>query len=162
MTDFDYRPQAGFAINWMVCISGYDDAIDGDYPEMLRRLSDVEALIEDLVDEYSDESDASIVRVHGSHGWRVFTWDNGAVHRYEWKYHLFDLRCHQCESPDADLYMVHDEVWASSGLDGWVCFRCLEGAIGRRLVPTDFKPDLPANTDDTYHGPELRERIGLP
>lgn len=56
---------------------------------------------------------------------------------------------------------MHDELWESSGLDGWTCFRCLEGAIGRRLVPADFKPDLPANTDDTYHGSELRERLGL-
>lgn len=28
-------------------------------------------------------------------------------------------------------------------------------------MPTDFKPDLPANSELAPHGPELRARIGL-
>ncbi|WP_107661202.1 hypothetical protein [Nocardia suismassiliense] len=68
--------------------------------------------------------------------------------------------CDKCSSTDADVYMVHDDLWASSGLSGWVCFRCFEKAIGRRLVATDFK-SLPGNTDLVYHGPELRDRLGL-
>jgi hypothetical protein len=41
-----------------------------------------------------------------------------------------------------------------------VCFRCLEAAIGRRFVPADFKPGVPANSAE-YHGLELRARMGL-
>lgn len=70
-----------------------------------------------------------------------------------------DLRCPRCGSPDNDLYMVTDNLWASSGLKSHECFRCLEKAIGRRLVPFDFKRGLPAN-DGHHHGPELRQRIG--
>jgi hypothetical protein len=57
--------------------------------------------------------------------------------------------------------MVTDELWASSRLDGWVCFWCLEEAIGRRLVPADFKPGLPCNSELAHHRPELRARMGL-
>ncbi|WP_219069995.1 hypothetical protein [Candidatus Mycobacterium methanotrophicum] len=56
--------------------------------------------------------------------------------------------------------MVTDEVWASSGFSRHECWRCLEEAIGRRLTPADFK-QLPANTDESWHTEELRERIGL-
>jgi hypothetical protein len=80
---------------------------------------------------------------------------------FEWTHHLLDLRCHHCKSLDNDLYMVTDEVWETSGLDGWACFRCLENAIARRLDPSDFEPDIPANTDQTYHEPEVRSRMGL-
>jgi hypothetical protein len=55
--------------------------------------------------------------------------------------------------------MVTDDLWASSGLESYECFRCLEEAIGRQLVPVDFKRGLPAN-DGHHHGPELRRRIG--
>ena len=70
-----------------------------------------------------------------------------------------DLRCPRCGSPDNDMYMVTDELWESSGLGSFECFRCLEEAIGRQLVPFDFKRGLPAN-DGYHHGPELRQRIG--
>jgi len=124
-------------------------------------LSDGECAIEDLVYDHQGETGASVTRVRGAHGWRVFEWNNGAVHRYEWEHVLLDLRCDRCKSPDAAVYMVNDELWASSGLDGWACFRCLEEAIGRRLVPADFKPGLPCNSDEANHGPELCARIGL-
>jgi RND superfamily putative drug exporter len=117
--------------------------------------------IEDMVDKYHAKTGASVTRVDGSHGWRVFEWDNGSVHRYMWEQELLDMRCHYCKSPDTDLYMVTDDLWACSGLDGWACFRCLESAIGRDLVPEDFAPGMPANTEEVYHAPELRERIGL-
>jgi hypothetical protein len=55
--------------------------------------------------------------------------------------------------------MVNDELWAGAGLDGWPCFHCLETAIGRRLVPADFKPGVPCNTEQAH--PELRARMGL-
>jgi hypothetical protein len=161
MTDFEYRPEAGIASAWVLLVSGYGDAVDGQVDAETRRLSDVEFEIESMTDDYRADTGASLTRVHGSHGWRVFEWDNGAVHRYEWEQVLLDLRCSYCKSPDADLYMVTDEVWASSGLDGWACFRCLEEALGRRLVPADFQPGVPANTHEAHHGPELRERLGL-
>ena len=61
--------------------------------------------------------------------------------------------------PDNALCMVADDLWASSNLTGWECFRCLEKAIGRQLVPADFQPGHPVNDGD-YHGPELQQRTG--
>lgn len=76
---------------------------------------------------------------------------------------LIDRRCDRCKRPEIGaVYMVNNELSASSGLDGWQCFRCLEEVIGRRLVPADFKPGLPCNSDEANHGPELRARMGLP
>ncbi|MCV7100905.1 MULTISPECIES: hypothetical protein [Mycobacterium] len=162
MTDFDYQPQAGVVIAWVLRVSGYHPDVDGQVDAQTRTLSDVEFEIESMVDEYQAETGASITRIHGSHGWRIVEWDTGAVHRYEWEHTPIDLRCAICLRPEiADLYMVTDELWASSGLDGWVCFRCLEAAIGRRLVAADFKGDCPANTDTTQHCRELRQRMGL-
>jgi len=163
VTEFEYQPEDGVLILWVLTVSGYDDQIDGDWDEALDTLSDVEHVIENLEDEYRDETGAALVRVHGAHGWREFEWDNSALHPYEWNHALLDMRCSRCKSPDNDLYMVTDEIWASSGfgsgIDGRVCFRCLEKAIGRLLVPSDFKPGLPAN-DGHHHGPELRQRMG--
>jgi hypothetical protein len=161
VTDFDYRPEAGLVIAWVLRVSGYDEDVDGQVDAETMRLSDVEFEIESMEDDYKAEAGASLTRVHGSHGWRVYEWNNSAVHRYEWEHVLVDLRCHHCKSPDAAVYMVKNKVWASSGLDGWACFRCLEEAIGRRLVPADFKPGLPCNSEEAHHEPELRDRMGL-
>jgi hypothetical protein len=90
---------------------------------------------------------------------RQHEWSNGTVHRYEWVHFELDLQCPRCGSPDNDSYMVTDDLWASSGLESYECFRCLEEAIGRQLVPVDFKRGLSAN-DGHHHGPELRQRIG--
>jgi hypothetical protein len=41
----------------------------------------------------------------------------------------------------SERYMVHDVVWAASGLaknDGKLCVGCLEQRIGRPLEPGDF------------------------
>ena len=49
--------------------------------------------------------------------------------------------------PDTEMYIVTDEVWGQSGLEGWggcLCIGCLEKRIGRRLKPADF-PDHPFN-----------------
>ncbi|NNH73853.1 hypothetical protein HLB23_29040 [Nocardia uniformis] len=158
MTGFDFHLQD---LNlWDLTVSGYDDELDGDLNLPDGDLVDVESSIQDLTADYAELRRARPTRIRGDHGWREIEWDNGAVHRYEWTPYTMDMRCDECSSPDADLYVVHDELWASSGLDGWVCFRCLEKAIGRRLVPSDFK-SLPGNTDVVHHGPELRERLGL-
>jgi len=157
---FDFHLQDGILNLWGLTVSGYDDEIDGDLDLPDGDLIDVESTIHDLTLDYIDRKGALPTRIRGDHGWREIEWDNDARHRYEWAPYELDLRCDQCRSPDADLYMVHDELWESSGLEGRVCFRCLEKAIGRALVPSDFKA-LPANTDETHHGPELRQRIGL-
>lgn len=42
-----------------------------------------------------------------------------------------------------EYYMVHDGVWALSGLgpnDGMLCIDCLERRIGRCLTAKDFPP----------------------
>jgi hypothetical protein len=163
VTDFDYRPEPGFLVEWGVYVSGYLNQFDGEWDwDDFRRLSDIELAIEATEDEYKADTGASLTRVHGSHGWRVYEWDDGAVHRYEWKHAVRDRRCPRCKSPAVTaVYMVTDELWASSGLDGWACFRCLEEAIGRRLVPADFKPGLPCNSEEAHHGPELRTRMEL-
>jgi hypothetical protein len=159
--EFEYRVVDGVDILWGVTLAGYDDETDGEV-DVLDSLLEVEHVMDDLEREYRDETGATITRVRGAHGWREFEWDNGAVHRYEWQHAELDMRCAQCRSVDNDLYMVTTDVWESSGLNGWSCFRCLEKAIGRRLKPADFKTGLPANTVMRYHHPDLRARMGLP
>jgi hypothetical protein len=163
MTGFDYQPQLGFLSEWLLRVSGYeDDDLNGqlDLPPP-HGLVELEETIREWEHEYARETGAYPTRIHGAYGWRQFEFDNGAVHRYAWEHVLIDMRCGRCKSPDADLFMVTEELWDSSGLDGWVCFRCLEAAIGRQLVPADFPGDIPANTDEVRHGPELRARMGL-
>ncbi|GAB09137.1 hypothetical protein GOARA_029_00010 [Gordonia araii NBRC 100433] len=162
MAEIDYTPVDHVLPGWTLRVSGYNEEVDGEHYDGLNRLSGVEYLMEDLIDEYVEQTHARLTRVRGEHGWREFTWDDGAVHRYDWEMYLIDLRCQKCKGR-SDLYMLEDEVWEATGLDGWVCFRCVEAALGRRLTPADFKGEgIPANTDQTTHEPELRERIGLP
>jgi hypothetical protein len=57
--------------------------------------------------------------------------------------------CHLDTSPVGldEYYMVHDEVWAQSGMggnDGMLCLFCLEARLGRTLEWTDFT-DIPMN-----------------
>lgn len=161
MTDFEYRPQPGFVIVWGYRVFGRGmGEIDQEWTWDFHNLGELEYVIEHDEDLYAAETGASLTRVHGSHGWREFEWDDGAVHRYEWKHDLHDMRCRLCWRPEvARVYMVNDELWATSGLDGWPCFHCFEKAIGRRLVPADFKPGVPCNIEQVH--PELRARMGL-
>jgi hypothetical protein len=99
VTDFEYRPEEGVAIMWLMTISGYDEEMDGEWDEPLGSLSDVEQLIENLADAYRDDTGVALVRVHGAHGWREFEWSNGALHRYEWSHEPLDMRCDLCRSP---------------------------------------------------------------
>jgi hypothetical protein len=44
----------------------------------------------------------------------------------------------------SEVYVVTEEVWRATGLDGWggcLCIGCLEKRIGRRLKPGDFLRD---------------------
>jgi hypothetical protein len=161
MAEFEYEPHEGFYLSFGMALSGYDDELDGDL-EPRKTMVEVEETMEGFGEEYAEETGASVVRVRGDHGWREYTWSNGAAHRYDWTHHLMDLRCVKCQSPRCDLFMVRDGVWEASGIDGWVCFRCLEEALDRQLTPADFDPGVPANTDVVSHEPELRSRMGLP
>lgn len=146
MTGFDYRIEPGVRVGWdMVVSSSRDvDDLDGDF-NLHDTLLDIEATMENIGEEYAEQTGAAVVRVRGEHGWREFEWDNGSVHRYEWRLVLIDYRCPKCGSADNAAFMVVDELWESSGLESTECYRCLEAAIGRRLVPADFKPGVPVN-----------------
>ncbi|HTI76043.1 MAG TPA: DUF4265 domain-containing protein [Mycobacterium sp.] len=160
MTEFEYRLQEGIDVEWAVTVSGFDDYGDVNRESVSHdTLVDVETTMERIEHRYGYDTGASLVRVHGAHGWREFEWSNDAVHRYEWSHVEVDLRCPGCGNADNAIYMVTDELWESSGLESFECFRCLEEAIGRQLVPFDFKRGIPAN-DGYHHGPELRQRIG--
>jgi len=59
--------------------------------------------------------------------------------------------CHDCGDLDRagedphEWYMIHDKLWAESGLGpdgGHLCVGCLEKRLGRQLAPADFK-DVP-------------------
>ena len=52
--------------------------------------------------------------------------------------------CQICKQDFPDCFVVHDELWAESMLEGYVCLECFEGHIGRPLALEDLK-DVPAN-----------------
>jgi hypothetical protein len=50
--------------------------------------------------------------------------------------------CKQDTIESGNYYMVHDEIWAASGLsdlEDMLCLDCLEGRLGRRLTIADFR-----------------------
>ena len=52
-------------------------------------------------------------------------------------------RCEDCKaSTDGEHDLVHDALWfeACPNPSAWLCLGCLETRLGRRLVPSDFKP----------------------
>lgn len=48
--------------------------------------------------------------------------------------------CPNCKSNLSPVFMVKDELWRQSGMEGWPCILCFEKAIGRRLKLEDLKP----------------------
>ena len=65
-----------------------------------------------------------------------------------------------CTPGTNGVYIVYDDVWEASGLgplDGYLCVRCLEKRIGRRLCNEDFT-DADINIDEGYDSPDLAER----
>jgi len=55
----------------------------------------------------------------------------------------------------SEYYMVHNEIWLSSGLgldDGMLCISCLEKRIGRKLNKNDFTDCL------LNHMPDMRSK----
>jgi len=163
LTGFDYQPQTGVLSEWQLSVSGYDDPVLNGQIDTLppHGLVELEIEIRTWEQDYEDDNGVRPVRIHGGYGWREFIYENGVVHRYEWVNVQLDLRCRLCERPQiAKIYMVTDELWESSGLEGAPCWRCFEDAIGRRLVPADFQL-LPCNSELADHELELRTRIGL-
>jgi hypothetical protein len=55
--------------------------------------------------------------------------------------------CPDCGVIRHEVFMLHDDVWASTGLAhdaGWFCLRCVEKRLGRPVVDADLC-DVPAN-----------------
>ena len=63
-------------------------------------------------------------------------------------------RCADCHRPKADYYMLHDALWDSLGVDGELCFGCLEIRLARPLGVDDLKL-CPA----TVENPRARKMI---
>jgi hypothetical protein len=69
---------------------------------------------------------------------------------YWWEcYDIWSSRCPDCKRVYAEpgVFMVHDDIWASLGLDpdaGWFCMDCIEHRLGRVLAALDLCP-VPAN-----------------
>ena len=49
-----------------------------------------------------------------------------------------------------EYYMLRDILWQEVQPDvcGMLCIGCVEHRLGRRLIPTDFIPDVPLNSLD--------------
>lgn len=71
---------------------------------------------------------------------------------------------------DREYYEVEDIVWhrahgigygqTDNGTEGYfLCIGCLEGRLGRKLKPLDFK-DLPANRPSPWLSDRLNDRLG--
>lgn len=69
---------------------------------------------------------------------------------YRWLIERRELRrtrCPYCGEMDQDVFMLHDDVWASLGLPedaGWFCLQCIEKRLGRPVAQADLC-DVPAN-----------------
>lgn len=48
--------------------------------------------------------------------------------------------CQDCQQLAPALFMVRDELWASTGLKGIICLSCFEKRIGREVLLDDLKP----------------------
>ena len=61
-----------------------------------------------------------------------------------------------------EYYLLHDDVWAQTGIgpsEGVLCIGCVEGHIGRRLNRWDFA-SAPVNDERvSTHSRRLRSRL---
>lgn len=162
---FEYHPTPGVHSRWGLVVDDGNGQGFVEYPFGLFTLSDVESAVEETIDEACEADSASIKRVLGAHGWRMFELSNGTTLQCRWEHFTIDYRCGKGCGYDTsnEGYMVTDEVWSSAGLqhdDGWVCVGCLEAALGRELTAVDFV-DLPMNTDlQSDRSERLRNRLG--
>jgi hypothetical protein len=79
-----------------------------------------------------------------------------------------EFECMGCNVNTDDIgeyYMVQDALWAQAASDfsldgrGMLCIGCVENAIGRTLVPADFKR-VPLNYMWPGQSARLRNRLG--
>jgi hypothetical protein len=59
-------------------------------------------------------------------------------------------RCLDCDTEDGVSYIVHNHVWAMTGLgyaDGVLCLDCLRRRLGRPLRLDDFPMEVPLNRE---------------
>ncbi len=71
------------------------------------------------------------------------------------------FKCIDCRRPThREYYMVRDEAWlaAHPSRDGMLCIGCLEGRLGRELLPGDFV-DAPVNADLRRPSDRLASRL---
>ena len=76
------------------------------------------------------------------------------------------MPCADCgrDTIGVEYYMVHDHVWAATGMaddadSEFLCTGCLERRLGRPLSGGDFPPHLPINWPDLWwqdDSPRLR------
>jgi hypothetical protein len=58
-----------------------------------------------------------------------------------------------------EYYMVHDKLWARVGMQkGFLCVRCFEKRIGRRLRPKDFTNASINDPEHAWDTPRLNSR----
>jgi hypothetical protein len=81
------------------------------------------------------------------------------------KFLALRTRCRDCGidvTKSGDWYMVHDHIWALSGLgpvDGVLCVADLERRIGRRLVLDDFQLMTGEGGQTWRHGERMVPRV---
>lgn len=111
------------------------------------------------MEEFAEDADTQIVEVLETANSRTYQMADGSVHSYTWQDVDDFPRCAKC-GREAEGFMLTDEAWQETKMYGWVCWRCVEETLGRRLTPADFQTDLPINDSSVRnHEPELRERI---
>ena len=87
-----------------------------------------------------------IRRIRDSMGWVTLRPGVGRKD-FEYKGHKYmfsSFSCQDCGVDWPENYSVTNELWASLGLTGMICLKCLEKRMGRKLVRTDFV-DCPVN-----------------
>lgn len=47
--------------------------------------------------------------------------------------------CPNCKTNLYPVFVVHDDLWFASGMEGWPCILCFEKAIGRKLKLEDLQ-----------------------
>lgn len=87
-----------------------------------------------------DPSNTPTVNVrHRKNGHDVFTIEFPDVILTKHKFY-----CQVCEKTPHKIYMVKDDLWEQSELDGFICHKCFESRLGRKLTIDDLL-DVPVN-----------------
>lgn len=94
----------------------------------------------DCYAETRDEARAKIAVMQGDRLVRIVNMRAMPVPKYA-------TPCPDCGIPDADVYMVLDELWlaVNGSYEGQLCVECFERRLGRNLTMADLKKDPPCN-----------------